>query len=129
MCSNNQRRCPIALVAGQETMASPKRQDTEEIADPPSAVTKDRRRRPSDSSRHEDHLDGVKSISDNRFGEVGFDAKGNGVWEWKTEEPRRREDDPTIDLIKCLDIDALTLAEDSDQEPPENFNPYQRDKN
>lgn len=43
---------------------------------------------------------------------VRFDAKGNPVWEVRTDVPRRRKDDNTIDLLKCLDDDSLALADD-----------------
>lgn len=43
---------------------------------------------------------------------VRFDAKGNPVWEVRTDVPRRRKDDNTVDLLKCLDDDSLALADD-----------------
>lgn len=43
---------------------------------------------------------------------VRFDAKGNPVFEIRTNTPRRRKDDDTIDLLKCLENDSLTLADD-----------------
>jgi hypothetical protein len=72
---------------------------------------------------------GVGSLDDNRYGEVEFDAKGNAVWQWRTEEPRRREDDPTIDLLECLTSEQLSLADPDEDEPSaDGFNPYDRDK-
>ena len=41
--------------------------------------------------------------------EVRFDDKGNAVLHVRTDVPRRREDDGTINLIECLDADALGL--------------------
>ncbi len=50
---------------------------------------------------------------------IKFDAKGNPVLEVRTDAPRRREDDNTIDLLKCLDADALKLeVEDEPKTPP-----------
>lgn len=65
---------------------------------------------------------GVASLDDNRYGEVEFDAKGNAVWQWRIKEPRRREDDPTIDELECLTSEHLAL--DDPDETPEGFNPY-----
>ncbi len=49
---------------------------------------------------------------------VKFDAKGNPVLEVRTDVPRRRGDDNTIDLLKCLDADGLKLALEDDDKPP-----------
>jgi len=49
---------------------------------------------------------------------VKFDAKGNPVLEVRTDVPRRRGDDNTIDLLKCLDADGLKLALEDDVTPP-----------
>jgi hypothetical protein len=45
---------------------------------------------------------------------VRFDDKGNPVLDVRTNAPRRREDDKTVDLLKCLDgdIEGLALEED-----------------
>lgn len=45
---------------------------------------------------------------------VRFDEKGNPVFEIRANVPRRREDDNTIDLLKCLDDESLALADDDD---------------
>ena len=60
-------------------------------------------------------------------GSVGRDELGNAVWEWRVDVPRRRDDDPTIDLLECLDVDGLSIAED-DEKPskPGHFNPYNK---
>lgn len=71
---------------------------------------------------------GLASIDDNRYGDVEFDAKGNAVWHWKTEEPRRREEDPTIDLLECLTSEQLALDDPDEAPPPEGFNPYDHTK-
>jgi hypothetical protein len=48
---------------------------------------------------------------------IKFDEKGNPVLEVRTDVPRRREDDRTIDLLKCLDADSLGLALEDDEPP------------
>jgi hypothetical protein len=49
---------------------------------------------------------------------VKFDAKGNPVLEVRTDVPRRRGDDDTIDLLKCLDADALNLQLEDEPKTP-----------
>jgi hypothetical protein len=49
---------------------------------------------------------------------IKFDAKGNPVLEVRTDAPRRREGDDTIDLLKCLDADELKLAVEDDTPVP-----------
>ena len=50
--------------------------------------------------------------------QIKFDDKGNPVLEVRVDVPRRREDDNTIDLLKCLDADALNLQlEDQPRKP------------
>ena len=64
---------------------------------------------------------------DEKLGDVTFDAKGNPIWQLKVELPRRRKEDDTLDLIKCLDVDTLALADDADDdEAPKGrgYNPY-----
>lgn len=46
---------------------------------------------------------------------IRFDAKGNPVWEVRVETPGRRADDDTVDLLKCLEPDELTLADDDEK--------------
>ena len=41
---------------------------------------------------------------------VRHDDKGNPVLEVRAVAPRRRNDDDTIDLLKCLDPEALQLS-------------------
>lgn len=48
---------------------------------------------------------------------VKFDARGNPVLEVRTDVPRRREDDRTIDLLKCLNADELELTLEDDPPP------------
>lgn len=62
---------------------------------------------------------------------VTFDGRGNAVWEWKVDAPRRRLDDPTIDFLKALDIDTLEIAPDEEApaDPPGGgYDPYARVK-
>lgn len=49
---------------------------------------------------------------------ITFDAKGNPVLEVRVDVPRRREDDNTIDLLKCLDADSLNLTLEDEPPPP-----------
>jgi hypothetical protein len=60
-------------------------------------------------------------------GAVTRDQLGNAVWEWRVDAPRRRDDDPTIDLLECLDVDGLSIEDEKDKSrEPENFNPYNK---
>ena len=53
---------------------------------------------------------------------VRFDAKGDPIWEVRTDHiPRRREEDDTINLLKCLVPESLSLEDEHD---PAGFNPY-----
>jgi hypothetical protein len=64
---------------------------------------------------------------DEKLGDVTFDAKGNPIWQLKVELPRRRKDDNTLDLIKCLEVDTIALADEADNdEAPKvrGYNPY-----
>jgi hypothetical protein len=50
-------------------------------------------------------------------GSVSFDVKGDPVWQTQVRTPRHREDDDTIDTLKHLDQDSLSLqSTDSSQE-------------
>jgi hypothetical protein len=66
-------------------------------------------------------------------GVVTFDAKGNAVWQTGAAVPRRRRDDGTIDSLKCLDLDSLSLQDEgspqdeSRSEAADGYNPYNRD--
>jgi hypothetical protein len=75
------------------------------------------------ASPHTDPGLEVGSIRTSGLGGVTYDAKGDPVWEWRVDVPRRRQDDPTIDLLKCLDVDELRL-EDDGKEVDEGINPY-----
>jgi chorismate-pyruvate lyase len=44
--------------------------------------------------------------------QIRFDAKGNPVLDVRTNVPRRREEDDTIDLLKCLDNSQLSIEDD-----------------
>lgn len=61
-------------------------------------------------------------------GSVGRDDLGNAVWEWRVDDQRRRDDDPTIDLLECLDVDGLAIEEEEEKKPkkPGSFNPYNK---
>jgi hypothetical protein len=60
----------------------------------------DRRRRQRDES--EDHFSG----------RVRFDPRGNPIWEARVDVIRRRRDDKTVNLLKCLENDRLALEEE-----------------
>jgi hypothetical protein len=64
---------------------------------------------------------GAKSL-----GAIGHDDLGNAVWEWRVDVPARREDDPTIDLLDCLDVEGLSLEDDDDKPESDDFNPYNK---
>jgi hypothetical protein len=91
----------------------------------------DSRRRRDEDSKHRvapelPHADPdleVGSLQTSAVGGVTYDAKGDPVWEWRVDVPRRREDDSTIDLLKCLDVNDLRL-EDEPKEPDQGINPY-----
>lgn len=51
--------------------------------------------------------------------QIKFDEKGNPVLEVRVDVPRRRQDDNTIDLLKCLDADALKLTLEDDPKRPD----------
>jgi hypothetical protein len=59
------------------------------------------------------------------FGTVGHDDLGNAIWEWRVDVPARREDDPTVDLLECLDVEGLSLEEEVKPEE-DSFNPYNK---
>jgi hypothetical protein len=59
-------------------------------------------------------------------GSIEHDELGNAVWNWRVDVPRRREDDPTIDLLEILDVDGLSLKEDEPEENEASFNPYNK---
>jgi hypothetical protein len=86
---------------------------------PPAGGANDRRQ--SDARREPAPPD-AKSL-----GTVGHDDLGNAVWEWRVDVPARREDDPTLDLLECLDVDGMSLEEEDDAETKtESFNPYNK---
>jgi hypothetical protein len=79
------------------------------------AAYEGRERRRSASTRPKPH------------GKIRFDAKGNPVWEPQIDTPRRRDGDNTIDLLKCLDVDGLKLADDTPEDDP-GYDPYRRSR-
>lgn len=56
--------------------------------------------------------------------EIRFDDKGNPVWEVRADTPRRRKDDDTIDLLKTLDVESLSLEGDEEQTEVPGYDPY-----
>ena len=72
----------------------------------------------SRSYRGPDRRDPEQAASSRVERTVKFDAKGNPVLEVRTDVPRRRGDDKTIDLLKCLDADALNLRLEDDDKAP-----------
>ena len=86
---------------------------------PPVGERKDRRR-PGDRGQ-------AGKVDANALGKVDHDDLGNAVWNWRVEVPRRRDDDPTIDLLQCLDVDGLSLEDDDEEKPnAHSFNPYNK---
>jgi len=58
-----------------------------------------------------------------------YRGPGRSVWDWQPTTPRRRADDPAVDILKCLDFGGLTLADDEPPKelpPREGFDPYGR---
>lgn len=60
--------------------------------------------------------------------DVDRDAKGNPVLKIRVESPRRRKDDDTVNLLKILDVDALSLEDAENDSNLGGFNPYDRKK-
>ena len=85
---------------------------------PPAGEKKDRRR---GKKRSEPPKPDPKTV-----GTVGHDDLGNAVWEWRVDVPRRRDDDPTIDLLDCLDVDGLSIEDEESENSEDKFNPYNK---
>ena len=67
------------------------------------------------------------SLDSKDLGGIGRDELGNAVWEWRVDVPRRREEDLTIDLLECLDVEGLELDDNEDADDGNaSFNPYDR---
>jgi hypothetical protein len=62
-----------------------------------------------------------------KLGDVKFDAKGNPVLQIRADEPRRRKDDDTIDLLKRLELESLSLADDDAVQQVIGYDPYGRE--
>jgi hypothetical protein len=70
---------------------------------------------------------------ENRSGRVGFDERGNSVWEWQLEGGVYSRD-VTTQKLKKLDLDELSIADTAthprppgftpDAKPGSGFNPY-----
>jgi len=91
-------------------------------ASSPVAANKDR--------RQPDRRAGRPKLDPKTLGGISHDDLGNAVWEWRVDVPRRRDDDPTIDLIDCLDVDGLSLEDEKPaaEEEEESFNPYNKSR-
>jgi hypothetical protein len=87
----------------------------------PPAMSKRDRRQPSRRS-------GPPKPDPQALGGISHDDLGNAVWEWRVEVPRRRDDDPTIDLLDCLDVDGLSLEDESPADEDVSFNPYNKSR-
>ncbi len=58
---------------------------------------------------------------------IRFDAKGDPIWEVRTDHiPRRREDDDTINLLRCLVPESLSLEDDDADSDEGGFDPYDK---
>jgi len=73
------------------------------------------------------HQADTEPAAEKPSGEVKFDAKGNPVWEIRIDVPRRRKEDDTVDLLKCLDSDSLSIVDDPNHIGPPGYNPYGND--
>lgn len=78
------------------------------------------RYRGPDRRNHDPEAETVESTS----GDVTFDAKGNPVWQIRVDVLRRRKDDDTMDLLKRLEVDSLSLADEHDATEDTGYNPY-----
>jgi hypothetical protein len=85
-------------------------------------------RDPSGDRRRRDGRGQAPLPKPRAIGSVGRDDLGNAVWEWRVDVPRRRDDDPTIDLLECLQVDGLSIEDDSKKPLRQNFNPYNKSK-
>lgn len=66
-------------------------------------------------------------VEPRELGSVAHDELGNAVWTWRVDVPRRRDDDPTVDLLECLDGDGLSLEDEAEETADEkSFNPYDK---
>ena len=83
----------------------PSSKDKPASCDPKTATSRVRGpNRRSESGEQEEKLQTSSSVH--------FDEKGNPVLEIRSAVQRRRKDDNTIDLLKCLDDESLSLADD-----------------
>jgi hypothetical protein len=72
----------------------------------------------------------VESVTGSVYGQVARDDKGDAVWEWRVDVPSRREDDETINYLRCLTDVDLEIADGDDvpEKPGGGYNPYDRSK-
>ena len=76
-----------------------------------------------------DRSGGPPKLDPKTLGGVSHDPLGNAVWEWRVDVPRRRDDDPTIDLLDCLDVDGMSLEDEASPDADEeSFNPYNKSR-
>ncbi len=98
--------------------------------DPAQRRRRERRSRAESATRsptlHDASRTAVRSVRNSSLGKVRYDAKGDPVWEWRVEEPRRRQDDPTLDMLKALECEELRLVDDTGTMPSaeHGINPY-----
>lgn len=59
-------------------------------------------------------------------GRIGFDDRGNAVWEWRTETGEYQTDIDTqkVKAIQDSSGDSLSIAEDEQSSHPVNHDPY-----
>ena len=67
---------------------------------------------------------GRTRIDPRDLGSIGHDDLGNAVWKWHPVVPGQRPEDPTIDMIECLDVDGMSIEDDPDGEKAASFDPY-----
>lgn len=82
---------------------------------------------PTRERRRSGNRGGEPAIRPRAVGQISHDDLGNAVWEWRVDVPRRRDDDPTLDLVQCLDTGDLSLEDDGQPKPgKKSFNPYNK---
>ena len=83
--------------------------------------------KPGRDRRRSGRRDGSGPVKPRAVGQINHDDLGNAVWEWRVDVPRRRDDDPTLDLMQCLDLDGISLEDDGKAKPDRpSFNPYNK---
>ena len=78
-----------------------------------------------DSTADEDDVEPVGSVS--------FDVKGNSVWQPRVDARRRRKDDDTVNTLKRLDLESLSIQDEGllqgeeSTKPVDGHDPYNSD--